>query len=168
MDHLATDPPGCWLNYTGDWMGNNVRAATGGDAGFFVLPPMEAGGDTPVIGSSVMIGAFRDRPEVREFVRWMLDPSWGARWASDPNLTFLSPNVHFDPANCGAPDLPDDVNEVRVRLCELQRDTLVAGLQRSDASDEMPVKIGGVSDTGQRGAFLQAMLDTSKRDRHIR
>ena len=100
MDHLATDPPGCWMNYTGDWMGNNVRAATGGDAGFFVLPPMEAGGDTPVIGTSAMIGAFRDRPEVREFVRWMLDPSWGARWASDPNLTFLSPNVHFDPANC--------------------------------------------------------------------
>ena len=25
MDHLATDPPGCWMNYTGDWMGNNVR-----------------------------------------------------------------------------------------------------------------------------------------------
>jgi serine/threonine protein kinase/ABC-type glycerol-3-phosphate transport system substrate-binding protein len=159
MDHLATDPPGCWMNYTGDWMGNNVRAATGGDAGFFVLPPMEAGGDTPVIGTSAMIGAFRDRPEVREFVRWMLDPSWGARWASDPNLTFLSPNVHFDPANCGSPDLPDDVNEVRVQLCELQRDTLVAGLQRPDASDEMPVEIGGVSDLGQRGAFLQAMLD---------
>jgi alpha-glucoside transport system substrate-binding protein len=159
MDHLTTDPPGCWMNYTGDWMANNARAATGGDAGFFVLPPLEAGGDASVIDSAAMIGAFRDRPEVREFVRWMLDPSWGARWASDPNLTFLSPNVHFDPANCVAPGLPDDVNDVRVQLCQLQHDTLVAGLQRPDASDEMPVEIGGVSDTGQRGAFLQALLD---------
>ena len=159
MDHLTTDPPGCWMNYAGDWMANNARAATGGAAGFFVLPPLQAGGDTPVIDSPAMIGAFRDRPEVREFVRWMLDPSWGSRWASDPNLTFLSPNVHFDPANCVAPGLSDDLNAVRVQLCQLQHDTLVAGLQRPDASDEMPVEIGGVSDTGQRGAFLQALLD---------
>ena len=158
MDHLATDPPGCWMNYTGDWMGNNVRFATGGEAGFFVLPPIERDGDTPVLGFSATIGAFRDRPEVREFVRWMLDPRWGARWASDPNRTFLSPNVHFDPEDCRAPDLPDDVNVVRVQLCELQRDTLIAGLQRPDASDEMPGEIGGVDDRG-RGAFLQAMLD---------
>jgi alpha-glucoside transport system substrate-binding protein len=163
MDHLATDPPGCWMNYTGDWMGNNVRAATGGEAGFFVLPPVEAGGDAPVIGASAMIGAFRDRPEVRELVRWMLDPEWGTRWASDPNLTFLSPNVHFDPANCRAQGLPDDVNAVRVRLCELERDTVIAGLQRPDASDEMPIEIGGVSDTGRRGAFLQGMLDYVER-----
>jgi serine/threonine protein kinase len=159
MDHLATDPPGCWMNYTGHWMSDNVRAATGGEVGFFVLPPVVAGGEAPVIGSLAMIGAFRDRPEVREFVRWMLDPSWGARWAADPNRTFLSPNVDFDPANCVAAGLPVDVNEVRVRLCELQRATLVAGLQRPDASDEMPFEIGGASDIGRRGAFLQAMLD---------
>ena len=158
MDHLATDPPGCWMNYTGDWMGNNVRFATGGEAGFFVLPPIERDGDTPVLAFSAMIGAFRDRPEVREFVRWMHDPRWGVRWASDPNRTFLSPNMHFDPEDCRAPDLPDDVNTVRVQLCALQRDTLIAGLQRPDASDEMPVAIGGVDDRG-RGAFLQAMLD---------
>ena len=45
-----------------------------------------------------------------------------------------------------------------MQLCELQRETLVAGLQRPDASDEMPAEIGDVSDRG-RGAFLQGMLD---------
>ena len=158
MDHLATDPPGCWMNHTGTWMPRNVRFATGGEAGFFVIPPIDAGGEAPLIGSRAMVGALRDRPEVREFVRWMLDPEWGRHWASAPDSNFLSPNVNFDPANCRAPDLPDDVNAVRVELCELQRDTIAADLQRFDASDEMPPEIGAPTDRG-RGAFLQGMLD---------
>jgi hypothetical protein len=81
------------------------------------------------------------------------------RSSQEDTAAGLSPNLHFDPANCGAPDLPDDANEVRVQLCEVQRETLVAGFQRHDASDEMQIEIGGVSDNGQRGAFLQAMLD---------
>ncbi len=47
-------------------------------------------------------------------------------------------------------------NEVRLSLCELQRDTLDAGLQRFDASDHMPVAIGGDS---LGDAFMQGMLD---------
>ena len=105
MDHLATDPPGCWMNYTGSWQQTNVRDATGGDAGFFVLPPIEPGGDAPVLGAPFMIGAIRDRPEVREFVRWLLDPEWGANWAATPNGSFFSANIHFDPDNCRSPEL---------------------------------------------------------------
>ena len=47
-------------------------------------------------------------------------------------------------------------NEVRLSLCELQRDTLDAGLQRFDASDHMPVAIGG---DWLGGAFMQGMAD---------
>jgi hypothetical protein len=94
MDHLATDPPGCWMNYTGSWQQNSVRDATGGDAGFFVLPPIEPRGDAPVLGAPFMIGA-----------------------------------------------------------------TLAAGLQRPDASDEMPAEVGGLTGADQRGVFLQGMLD---------
>jgi serine/threonine protein kinase/ABC-type glycerol-3-phosphate transport system substrate-binding protein/DNA-binding SARP family transcriptional activator len=159
MDHLATEPPGCWMNYTGSWQQASVRDATGGEAGFFVLPPIEPGGDAPVLGAPVMVGAVRDRPEVREFVRWLLDPEWGARWAATPNGGF-SANIHFDPANCRSPELGDAANAVREQLCETQRDTIAAGLQRPDASDEMPEAIGGFNDESQRrGAFLQGMLD---------
>jgi DNA-binding SARP family transcriptional activator/ABC-type glycerol-3-phosphate transport system substrate-binding protein len=160
MDHLATDPPGCWMNYTGSWQATSVRDATGGDVGFFVLPPTTSNGDAPVLGSSSMVGAVRDRPEVREFVRLLLDPEWGAAWAADPSSNFLSPNLHFDPAHCRAPELSDDANAVRVQLCETQRDTIAAGLQRFDASDEMPEAVGGFDDESERrGAFLQGMLD---------
>jgi hypothetical protein len=73
--------------------------------------------------------------------------------------TFPSPNVHFDPSHCRAPQLADDANTVRVQLCQTQRETLIAGLQRYDASDEMPPSVGAVSPSGQRGVFLQGMLD---------
>jgi len=159
MDHLTTEPPGCWMDSTGSWMPNNVRAATGGEVGFFPLPPLEAGGDTPVIGSAAMIGAFRDRPEIREFVRWLHNPEWGALWASDPDRNFLSPNLQFDPGHCRVEGFSEDVNAMRVALCELQRSSLSAGLQRFDASDEMPPQVGGVLDGQPRGRFLQAMLD---------
>jgi hypothetical protein len=147
------------MNYTGGWQATSVRDATGGEAGFFVLPPIEPGGDAPVLGAPFMVGAIRDRPEVREFVRWLLDPEWGAKWAAKPDGSFFSANIHFDPDNCRSPELTDAANAVRVQLCETQRDTIVAGLQRPDASDEMPVSVGGLSDTDQRGAFLQGMLD---------
>ena len=158
MDHLGTDPPGCWMNLNGDWMARNVRDATGGEVGFFVLPPMDVGGDAAVLGSPFQVGALRDRPEIREFVRWLLDPEWGANRAATVDA-LLSPNLHFDPARCASPDLSEEANAVRVHLCEVQRDTLAAGIQRPDASDEMPSEIGAVTESDRRGAFLQGMLD---------
>ena len=160
MDHLATDPPGCWMNYTGSWQATSVRDATGGDVGFFVLPPITPSGDAPLLGSASMIGAIRDRPEVREFVRQLLDPEWGASWAADPTSHFLSANQHFDPARCRAPGLSDDANAVRVQTLpdatrhHRRRAPTLRRLRRDARRDR---RADAMRD--QRGAFLQGMLD---------
>ena len=77
-----------------------------------------------------------------------------------PRTSYLSPSLGFGVHHCRSDELYDDLkvaaNEVRVSLCELQRDTLDAGLQRFDASDHMPVTIGG---DWLGDAFMQGMAD---------
>ncbi len=165
IDSLSADPPHCWMSLNGSWMLDAVRQDTGADVGFFVMPPLEVGGDAPVVGEPLMLAAYRDRPEVRKFVTSLFDRNWGVRWADDAAMTYLSPSRGFGVHHCRSDELYDllrvAANEVRVSLCEVQRDTLNAGLQRFDASEHMPVAIGGEesSDGIEPGAFLQGMLD---------
>ena len=89
----------------------------------------------------------------------MFDQNWGVLWADVAATTYLSPSLGFSVHHCTSDELYDllrvAANEVRVSLCELQRDTLDAGLQRFDASDHMPAAIGGMA--GE--AFMQGMVD---------
>jgi alpha-glucoside transport system substrate-binding protein len=129
------------------------------DVGYFVLPPVRPGGDTPVFGGGDFAGAFRDRPEVREFLRWVLNPEWGRLWAANPGGQFLPANAEFDVGHCRATGLDEDVNALRLRLCQEVRNGVAAGLWRFDASDLMPTNVGSVTDAGTPGAFYQGMLD---------
>ena len=160
VDSMSADPPGCWMNLNASWIAEEARRTTGADMGFFVLPPLEPGGDAPVVTSPTMLEAYRDRPEVREFVTFLFDRNWGVRWADVAATSYLSPSLGFGAHHCRSDELYDllkvAANEVRVSLCELQRDTLDAGLQRFDASDHMPEVIGG---DWLGGAFLQGMID---------
>ena len=49
IDSMSADPPDCWMNLNASWMADEVRNTTGADVGFFVLPPLEPGGDAPVV-----------------------------------------------------------------------------------------------------------------------
>jgi hypothetical protein len=124
-----------------------------------VMPPVEQGGEAPVFGGADMVGAFRDRPEIREFVRSVMSPEWGTLWAAHPSGVFLPFNAGFEVEQCRATELPEAVNEVRVRLCREARDGVADGLWRFDASDLMPRHIGAITEFGTPGAFLQGMLD---------
>ena len=163
---LVSDTPGCWLSLGASYqeavLPNGARVGT--DVGHFVLPPIEQGGIAPLVGEVQMAGALRDRPEVRELVRWLISPDWGAAQAADAAGPRLFPNVVFDVQQCRAAELSNGTNAERVRLCQELKDALVSGQLRIDASDFMPPEIGGVvgePETGGavRGAFLQGMLD---------
>jgi DNA-binding SARP family transcriptional activator/ABC-type glycerol-3-phosphate transport system substrate-binding protein len=160
-DPMFANPPGCWLHHQSSFMQENLPpgAAAGADTSYFVMPPIERGGDELVFGGAGMMGAFRDRPEVREFLRWVMSPQWGALWAANPSGTFLPYNAGFDVGRCRASELPEAVNAVRVRLCQEARDAIAAGQWRFDASDLMPPDIGALTETGTPGAFLQGMID---------
>ena len=124
-----------------------------------------SGGPTGRSGPPSSCRPTHDRPEVREFVTSLFDRNWGVRWADVAATSYLSPSLGFGVHHCRSDELYDllrvAANEVRVSLCEVQRDTLNAGLQRFDASEHMPVAIGGQesSDGIEPGAFLQGMLD---------
>jgi DNA-binding SARP family transcriptional activator/ABC-type glycerol-3-phosphate transport system substrate-binding protein len=159
---LLNDPPGCWLvlgaSYQQAVLPDGSRVGT--DIGSFVLPPIKPGGVTPLSGELQMAGALRDRPEVREFVRWLVSPDWGANQASDPAGSSMFPNLAFDVQHCRAAELSERANAERIRMCQQLQDSLRSDLWRLDASDFMPPEVGGVlPGPGVRGVFLQAMLD---------
>jgi hypothetical protein len=67
-DAMFLDPPGCWLHYQSTIVPLFLPpgAAPGTDVDYFVLPPVDPDGGTPVFGGTGFVSAFRDRPEVRE------------------------------------------------------------------------------------------------------
>jgi alpha-glucoside transport system substrate-binding protein len=154
---MYADPPGCWLNQLGDintlFMPSGVAA--GIDAGFFVLPPITAGQVVPTFGGAGFVSAARDRPEVREFIRHVSSPDWGAVRASRPGSTFVSAHAEFDPEHCRTAmwqiDVDPRIGDLRVQLCTAGRDSIVAGLWRHDGSDLMPPEVGS-------GTFWSGMV----------
>jgi alpha-glucoside transport system substrate-binding protein len=162
-DPMFSDPPGCWLHHQATFVREFLPAGAqaGTDVDYFVMPPIHPGGDTPVLGGAGMASAFTDRPEVREFLRWVLSPEWGTAWADnpDPGSSYLPHNAGFDVTRCRAADVPEAENAVRVRLCEEARDAVAAGQWRFDASDLMPPDVGNVTSSGSPGTFLQGMTD---------
>jgi alpha-glucoside transport system substrate-binding protein len=124
----------------------------GVDAGFFVLPPLTAGGPAPTFGAGDYAAAFHDRPEVREFLRTLMSPEWGAAWAAEPRSTFMPANAAFDPEQCRPAGVDPRIGDLRVQLCETSRASVAAGEFRYDGSDLMPPEVGA-------GAFWQGMVD---------
>jgi len=140
------DPPGCWLYQIpsfGPGLSPEIRppgeAGTNTDA--FTFPPVTEGSSPPVLGGGEMIGAFGDRPEVREVVRLLLSPD-GEDAASQVSDGLIAANRGFDPLNYP----PFMRHQVEVLHASLAADTF-----RFDASDLMPRNIGA-------DLFWKAML----------
>jgi ABC-type glycerol-3-phosphate transport system substrate-binding protein len=133
-----------------------ANAQIGTDLDFFMLPPIYSTKPVPTTGGTAFAAGLNDRPEVREFMKFLASPQWGERWAVEPDNQFIAPNARFDYSNYG------DVNKdphagVRVRLAEAARSAVQSNSFRFDASDGMPPDIGGTTADGQPGAFYRAM-----------
>ena len=161
VDPMFANPPGCWLYHQASFLLDGELppgAQAGVDVGFFVLPGLTADGPAPLFGGGDFAAAFRDRPEVREVMRRILDPSWGAQWAATPEGDFLPANSAFDPEHCRPSGVPAATAELRVQLCRANRDAVASGQWRLDGSDLMPVGIGSPAPDGTPAAFWQGML----------
>jgi alpha-glucoside transport system substrate-binding protein len=134
-------------------------AQAGIDTAFFVLPGLTADGPAPLFGGGDFAAAFKDRPEIREVMRRILDPSWGTRWAASAGGDFLPANTAFDPEQCRPNGVLAATADLRVKLCRETRDAVASGQWRFDASDLMPVGIGSPAKDGAPAAFWQGMLD---------
>ena len=137
---LVDEPPGCWLHLQASFAAVFLPDGSVGKT-TDVFPFPSVGGEDPMlIGAGDMITAFSDRPEVRELVRFLLSPDYGAEMVETGEI--LSPNRHFDHRNY----LPF----MRLRA-EALHAALAADTFRFDASDLMPPEVGS-------RAFFDAMM----------
>ena len=92
------------------------------------------------VGGGQIVGAFSDRPEVRELVRYILSPRYGET-VVDPRGGFISANQRFDTTRYG----PFEQRQAELIYAALADDTF-----RFDGSDLMPPEIGTEKRSGTR------------------
>lgn len=80
---LLADPPACLLHLQADWVGNAMSAAVPGtkvvdDIDFFPFPTVNpsAAGSLEITGE--VLGAFRDTPQIRAFMRYVSTPEFSS------------------------------------------------------------------------------------------
>jgi DNA-binding SARP family transcriptional activator/ABC-type glycerol-3-phosphate transport system substrate-binding protein len=128
---MLSEPPGCWLYQFPSFAREFVPPRSIGETDFFPFPSV--GPRSPaVVGGGEMMTVFSDRPEVREFVRYLLSPRYG-RTLSHAETPFISPSQAFDLANYD----PFERHQAEVINAALAADAF-----RFDASDLMPPEIG--------------------------
>ena len=141
-------PPRCWLyhapHFQVNWLPGRTSAGTapGDDMFAFLFPAITERVAGRVLGGGSQVVAFADRPEVREVVKFLLSPKFGADLAGFGH-GFLSPNHQID---------LESVPEGWRGLWKLLETALAADMFRFDGSDLMPSSIG-------EGLFWDAMME---------
>jgi DNA-binding SARP family transcriptional activator/ABC-type glycerol-3-phosphate transport system substrate-binding protein len=138
---MVADPPGCWLYLMPSFAEQFLpRGAAGTQTDVFPFPS-DSPGFPELIGGGGMVSAFADRPEVREVLRFLLGPEFGAEMTRR-GAGFMIANRRFDLSNY----LPFERRQAELLHAALEADGF-----RFDASDLMPPEIGS-------DRFWQAML----------
>jgi serine/threonine protein kinase/ABC-type glycerol-3-phosphate transport system substrate-binding protein len=138
---MIQDQPECWLHQFPAFAAEFLpEGSVGTETTIFPFPTI-GGGERGVLGSGSMLAAFTDRPEVREVIRFLLSPEFGAGMAANGH-GYLSPDRGFD-TSLYAPFWRQQA--------ELIDDALAIDTFRFDASDLMPVEVG-------ERAFWEGML----------
>ena len=143
VNPLFTDPPRAFLHRQASFITsfiteNNPGVVAGEDYDFFPLPAIDPQWGVPALGAADLIGVFRDTPETRALIRYLVTPGAQAIWVSE--LGKLSANRRVTPNA-----YPDE-------LTRKMAQTLVeAEVFRFDGSDLMPPAVGS-------GAFWEGVL----------
>jgi serine/threonine protein kinase/ABC-type glycerol-3-phosphate transport system substrate-binding protein len=136
------DPPGCWFQQGASFVGKLFPEGTvGKEVGILPFPTLDERFGDAVLGAGTMVGAFSDRPEVQELVRFMLSPEYGATWAAAGD-GWMSANRRFD---------LEIYPWFERSQAELIGKALEVDAFRFDASDLMPPEIG-------QGMFWESMM----------
>jgi ABC-type glycerol-3-phosphate transport system substrate-binding protein len=89
--------PGAEMYYEGGFMSsfggqNFPNLVCGNDYAFFPFPQINEQWGKPVVGGGDLAVVFRDRPEVREFIRFLASEEANTIWASAEKGAVVSPN----------------------------------------------------------------------------
>ncbi len=127
--------PGCWLLKQGsfivspDFMPADAVADVDANFGLFGLPPIEAGGENPVLGGGDMATLLTDSQAAKDVLKMMSETDIGIDAA--PTSSYLSPHTDFDVSLYP--------NELTRSIAEVAN-TSSAFL--FDGSDQMPGAVG--------------------------
>jgi DNA-binding SARP family transcriptional activator/ABC-type glycerol-3-phosphate transport system substrate-binding protein len=139
---VESDPPGCWLyEFPGFAAGALPSGSVGTQTDVFPFPAVTEGSPRGVIGGGDMIGAFADRPEVREVVRFLLGPEYGLG-SAELDVGIMRANREFDLENYPV---------FWRHPAALVHAALASDTFRFDGSDLMPPEVGA-------GPFWKAMI----------
>ena len=125
--------PGCWMYKQGSFITGffpkKIVADIDTNVGVFGFPPVEAGGENPVLGGGDMAMLLDDSQSSKDVMKMLAETDIGNEAAK--NSSFISPHKDFDAANY-ANDLTRQVAKVGSEATTLL----------FDGSDQMPGEVG--------------------------
>ena len=147
-------PPEAATVYEGDFVANTIRDETQAKAeegfNFFAFPSID-GSDPSIVGGGDVVVMLKDRPAVRELLKYLATGEAGEVWAKLGGFT--SPNKDVDMAV-----YPDDITrEAASQLVE-------AETFRFDLSDTVPAAFGGTKGAGIWGRLQDWMANPANVD----
>ncbi|HXJ64180.1 MAG TPA: extracellular solute-binding protein [Actinomycetota bacterium] len=129
---VGPSTPKCWLYQFPGFALNYVRSGSlGTTTASFPFPRLSPGSAPGMLGGGPLVGAFSDRPEVREVVRFLLGPQFGETMVQYGGN--MSPNRGFDVSKYPVEWQP---------AAEQLKESLADDTFRFDASDLMPPDVG--------------------------
>jgi len=143
-DALFTTPPNAYLHRQATFIKSFIldhfpRLVPGEDFDFFPFPPIDPQYGTPALGAADMFAMFKDTPEARAFMEYIVSPAAQEIWIGE--LGKLSANKRVNPAV-----YPDDLTRKAAKIL------VNASTFRFDGSDLMPSAVGA-------GSFWTGILD---------
>jgi alpha-glucoside transport system substrate-binding protein len=136
---LFTDSPDCVLHHQATFMTEFFKSRAGardGEYDFFAFPTIDGRFANNVTGAGDLFGMFRDTPQSRALMSYLLTPAAQSIWVARGGA--LSVNIHVS-------DYPDDISS-RAAAILTNADRF-----RFDASDLMAQQVNE--------AFLQGVID---------
>lgn len=143
-DALFTTPPNAYLHRQATFIKSFIldhfpKLVPGEDFDFFPFPPIDPQFGTPALGAADMFAMFKDTPEARAFMEYIVSPAAQEIWVGE--LGKLSANKRVNPAV-----YPDDLTRKAAKILS------EASTFRFDGSDLMPSAVGA-------GSFWTGILD---------
>ncbi len=140
---LDAEDPACHVAQYPSFLPGTIGNIDPNHASVTSFPLVDGVDSEAVIGAGIFAVALSDRPEVREVIRFMASPEFGAGGAS-VSPGYVPPNRNFDIGSISS-DVGREI--ARITYAALEEDQF-----RFDASDLMPSEVG-------TNAFFQGMVD---------
>lgn len=125
--------PGCWMYKQGSFITGFFPKSVGADldanVGVYGFPPVEAGGDNPVLGAGDMATMLDDSKSTKDVMKMLSETDIGNGAAG--TSSFLSPHKDFDVSK-----YPNDLTRQVAKVAYDSTEFLF------DGSDQMPGEVG--------------------------